>query len=112
MEAVRRVTVAHHWAPGGRFDHVEVRRITIAPSVALGAHVHNGAVFGVIETGAADVQVADGPVRRLGPGEVFFEPADEVITRFDPTEEGVTFLAWFPVPGGVAPELAFVEPPP
>ena len=75
--------------------HVEVRRITMGPSVAAGPHTHNGPVFGSIEQGSVVFRVGDGPETVLRPGDVFHEPADEVISRFDATEEGVVFLAYF-----------------
>ncbi|WP_329004450.1 hypothetical protein OHA18_13745 [Kribbella sp. NBC_00709] len=79
-------------------QRVEVRRITIAPHTALGAHVHNGPVFGNIVSGTAIYQqAADGPAEVLHPGDVFYEPAIDQITRFDTEDEGVTFLAYFPL---------------
>lgn len=42
----------------------------------------------------------------LRAGDVFFEPGGQRIDRFDATEEGVTFLGWFPVPAGVHPEIS------
>lgn len=103
---VTRVTLAEHvLAPGAVMERVEVRRISIAPDVHPGAHWHNGPVFGVIERGSVHVQVGDGPERILTAGDTFFEPADVTITRFDATDEGVTFLAWFPVSADVEPEL-------
>ncbi|MGH1548574.1 cupin domain-containing protein [Leifsonia poae] len=85
--------------------HVEVRRIEIAPGLHPGAHWHNGPVFGVIERGSVLFAVGDGPEWVLRPGDTFFEPGDRTIARFDATEEGVTFLAWFPLPESVSPEL-------
>lgn len=85
--------------------HVEVRRITLASDVAAGPHRHNGPVFGVIERGAAVLQVGDGPETVLRTGDVFYEPADVVITRFDATADGVVFVAYFPMPAGQGPEL-------
>lgn len=87
------------------FASMEVRRITMAPNIHPGVHWHNGPVFGVIESGSAFFQVQDHPQQVLHAGDTFFEPADTTITRFDATEEGVTFLAWFPVPAGIEPEL-------
>ncbi|MDO7882330.1 cupin domain-containing protein [Salinibacterium soli] len=103
---VVRMTLADHvLASPAEIGHVEVRRITLAPGVQPGAHWHNGPVFGVIESGSVHFQVGDGPERMLGPGDTFFEPGDETIGRFDATDEGVTFLGWFPMPMGEAPDL-------
>ena len=90
---------------------VEVRRITIAPNVAPGVHWHNGPVFGVVEAGSVRFQVESDDERILHAGDVFYEPGDRTITRFDATGEGVTFLAWFPLPDGVSPELTMGEAP-
>lgn len=91
------------------FATVEVRRITMAPSVHPGPHWHNGPVFGVIESGSVYFAAGEGEERVLRSGDTFYEPADETITRFDATEEGVTFLAWFPTPAHVDPELTMGE---
>ncbi|AEE47744.1 cupin domain-containing protein [Cellulomonas fimi] len=87
------------------FASVEVRRITIAPDVHPGAHWHNGPVFGVVESGSVHFQVGHDAPSVLRAGDTFYEPGHATIARFDATEEGVTFLAWFPVPAGTEPEL-------
>jgi quercetin dioxygenase-like cupin family protein len=74
---------------------VEVRRITMAPGVAAGPHTHNGPVFGSVESGSVVFAVEDGPERVLRAGDVFHEPADVVVRRFDATAEGVVFLGYF-----------------
>lgn len=79
---------------------VEVRRITIEPNGVAGAHVHNGPVFGSIETGSVKYQVGDEEQQILQPGDVFYEPADDRISHFDAQEQGVTFLAYFPLTAG------------
>jgi quercetin dioxygenase-like cupin family protein len=96
-------TVTLDGAPS--FASVEVRRITIPAGVQLGAHWHNGPVFGVIETGSAIFQIGAGEESILRSGDTFYEPANETISRFDATDEGVTFLAWFPMSAGMAAEL-------
>ncbi len=93
------------------FASVEVRRITIPADVHPGAHWHNGPVFGVVESGSVFFKVGAEEQTVLRSGDTFHEPADETITRFDATDEGVTFLAWFPVPAGIEPTLNMGEPP-
>jgi quercetin dioxygenase-like cupin family protein len=84
---------------------VQARRITIPSGAETGPHTHNGPVFGVILEGTAHVVVDGGELQLLGAGEVFHEPADTLIDRFDGGDAGVVFLAWFPVPEGVEPTL-------
>jgi len=93
------------------FASVEVRRITIAAGFHPGAHWHNGPVFGVIEAGSAFFQVGTDAQSVLSAGDTFYEPGNETITRFDATDEGVTFLAWFPMPPGTAAEMTMGELP-
>jgi quercetin dioxygenase-like cupin family protein len=85
--------------------HVEARRITLAPGAPTGPHWHNGPVFGVILAGSAAFQVEDVETETLRPGDVFYEPAERRISRFDATDEGVDFLAWFPLEAGQAAAL-------
>jgi len=93
------------------FASVEVRRITIAANVHPGAHWHNGPVFGVIESGSVYFQVGSEDESVLRSGDTFYEPGNETITRFDATDEGVTFLGWFPTQAGAEPELTMGESP-
>jgi quercetin dioxygenase-like cupin family protein len=88
--------------------HVEIRRITMAPGVAPGAHTHNGPVFGSIEQGSVVFRIADGPELTLRAGDTFYEPADTVISRFDATEEGVVFLGYFLLTEGQSGELHLI----
>ncbi|MEY9861155.1 quercetin dioxygenase-like cupin family protein [Catenulispora sp. GAS73] len=86
---------------------VEIRRITIAPGYAAGLHVHNGPVFGSIETGSAVYQIEGEAAVALGPGDVFHEPEGVRIARFDAQQDGVTFLGYFLLADGVNAELVF-----
>jgi quercetin dioxygenase-like cupin family protein len=86
---------------------VEIRRITIAPGFAAGLHVHNGPVFGSIETGSAAYQIEGQAATVLGPGDVFYEPEGVRIARFDALADGVTFLGYFLLPDGANAELVF-----
>jgi quercetin dioxygenase-like cupin family protein len=88
---------------------VEVRRITIAPGHAAGLHVHNGPVFGSIESGSAVYQIEGQPASTLGPGDVFYEPKGLRIARFDAEDAGVTFLGYFLLGDGEAAELEFPD---
>lgn len=74
--------------------HVEIRRINMPPGLAPGVHAHNRPVFGSIEHGSVVFQVGTEPEVTLRAGDIFYEPADTVITRFDATDEGVLFLGY------------------
>jgi uncharacterized protein (DUF302 family)/quercetin dioxygenase-like cupin family protein len=109
-EPVRRVVVLDQDLPEPRtVGHVEVRRITMAPDVAAGPHVHNGPVFGHILTGSVTFQVGDEPPVVLRAGDVFHEPEAVRITRFDATADGVEFLGYFPLGPGEAAALTPVD---
>jgi len=88
---------------------VEIRRITIAPGHPAGLHVHNGPVFGSIETGSAVYQIDGEPAVLLRPGDVFHEPEGVRIARFDAQQDGVTFLGYFLLTDGINAELIFPE---
>ena len=94
-EPVVRVTLFEETLPEKLVVAVQARRITLQPGVAGGPHHHNGPVFGTIESGAVAFQVDGGPTRILCAGDVFSEPANVLIDRFDATSDGVTFVAFF-----------------
>jgi quercetin dioxygenase-like cupin family protein len=107
-DQVVRATLLEQRLPPLWTASVEVRRITLPPGVSGGAHRHNGPVFGSIERGSVVFQVESGPEQVLRAGDVFYEPAHTVITRWDATAEGVEFLGYFLLTEGQAPELASV----
>ncbi|WP_410645419.1 cupin domain-containing protein [Amycolatopsis sp. lyj-346] len=110
VPAITRTLLLNQQLPAPRvIDHVEVRRITIAPNQHLGLHVHNGPVFGSIETGSAVYRIEGEPESVLGPGDVFHEPESTRIAQFEPLDEGVTFLAYFPAGPGETPTLTLLD---
>ena len=88
---------------------VEVRRISIAPGVAGGLHVHNCPVFGSIESGSVVYQIEGQPESVLTAGDTFHEPDAVRIARFDALASGVTFLAYFLLRADEQVELEFPE---
>lgn len=106
---ITRTVVLDQPLPPVSTHRVEVRRITIAPGHAAGLHIHNGPVFGSIETGSVVYQIDGEPESVLTVGATFYEPAGARIARFDPLETGVTFLAYFLLDAGQAPEIGFPD---
>ncbi len=84
---------------------VQARKITMAPGHPSGPHVHNCPVVGSIVEGSVVYQIEGESASVLGPGDTFYEPEDVVVARFDATEEGVTFLAYFLLAEGQEPEI-------
>ncbi|RMI33673.1 cupin domain-containing protein [Nocardia stercoris] len=74
---------------------------------AAGLHVHNGPVVGNIISGRVAYQIEGEPVQILGPGDVFYEPQDARIARFDALDADVEFLGYFPLTAGQEPALEF-----
>ncbi|MGW5456281.1 cupin domain-containing protein [Nocardia sp. NPDC003979] len=107
---VVRTTLLDQVLPSPQTLHrVEIRRITLAPDFAGGLHVHNGPVFGSIESGSAVYQIEGEPATILRPGDVFYEPAHVRIARFDAQQDGVTFLGYFLLEADQVVELAFPD---
>jgi quercetin dioxygenase-like cupin family protein len=107
----RKTLTTYRLDAAASFAAVEVQRITMAADFHPGVHWHNGPVLGVIEAGSVYFQVGGGPQSVLRAGDTFYEPGNETITRFDATEEGVTFLTWLPVPIGIEPRVTLGELP-
>jgi quercetin dioxygenase-like cupin family protein len=106
---ITRTVVLDQPLPPVTTHRVEVRRITIAPGHAAGLHIHNGPVFGSVETGSVVYQIDGEPESVLAVGDTFYEPAGARIARFDPHGAGVTFLAYFLLDADQAPEIEFPD---
>ncbi|WP_237774430.1 cupin domain-containing protein [Actinosynnema sp. ALI-1.44] len=105
---ITRTTVLNQLLPTPHVtQRVEIRRITIAPNEAAGLHVHNGPVFGAVETGSVIYQIEGEPAVTLKPGDTFYEPEGARIARFDAEGEGVTFLGYFLLTIDQEPEITF-----
>jgi quercetin dioxygenase-like cupin family protein len=78
-------------------DRMEAYRVELAPGQPAGPHFHPGPVAGYVESGLIAFERDGQPVRELRPGDVFFEPAGEVIRRFDNSSarEPATFVAFY-----------------
>ena len=74
-----------------------VRELVRAPGLAGTPHRHPGShTFGYVLEGTYEVQVDDGPVKRLGPGEVFYEypGALHAVSRNGSATEPVRYLVF------------------
>jgi quercetin dioxygenase-like cupin family protein len=82
-------------------DRVEAYRVELPPGQPAGPHTHPGPVIGYVERGRIAFEQDGRPVRELGPGDVFFEPAGETIRRFDNLSgsEPATFIAFYLLSG-------------
>lgn len=76
-------------------DRVEIRKISISANQKPGAHIHPCPVVGYIISGAIVFQVEGQPERVLNSGDVFLEPANTKILRFDTTDRAAQFVAYF-----------------
>lgn len=102
---VRSTLLDQHLGAGVTVSHVEVRRISIAAGTTVGPHIHNGPVFGTIEKGSVTFQIGDEVETTLRAGDVFYEPAGVVVSKFDTTVDDVVFLGYFLLTEGAAPEM-------
>lgn len=74
---------------------VTIRRTERDPGNGSDAHRHPGShTFGYVLEGTYEVKVDDGPVRKLGPGEVFYEPPNALhaVSRNGSTTQPVKYL--------------------
>jgi quercetin dioxygenase-like cupin family protein len=88
---------------------VEARTISMLPATAAGLHLHNGPVFGNVVAGSVVYQIDGEPAATLTAGDAFYEPEGARIARFDATDEGVTFLAYYLLGDGEQAEITFPE---
>jgi quercetin dioxygenase-like cupin family protein len=89
-------------------ERVEVYRVVLSPGQAAGPHRHPGDVTGYVESGRIAYELDGQPVRELRAGDVFFEPSEETVHRFDnlSDEEPAAFVAFYLLASG----QALIEP--
>ena len=92
-------------------DRVAAYRVELPPGQPAGPHTHPGPVTGYVERGRIVFERDGQPVRELGAGDVFFEPAGEIIRRFDNLSgtQAAVFVAFYLLSGDqplIAPVLA------
>jgi quercetin dioxygenase-like cupin family protein len=82
---------------GTKPDRLEAHRVLLQPGQATGLHTHPGGVTGYVENGLIAYELDGHPIRELRPGDVFFEPAGEIVRRFDnlSADAPATFIAFY-----------------
>jgi quercetin dioxygenase-like cupin family protein len=100
MTGIRRTALLSHPLPDPP-DRVESYRVELPPGQPAGRHLHPGPVTGYVESGLIAFERDGQPVRQLGTGDVFFEPAGETIHRFDnlSATEPAVFVAFYLLAG-------------
>ncbi len=74
---------------------VTIRRTERDPGNGSGPHRHPGShTFGYVLEGTYEVKVDDGPLQRLGPGEIFYEPPNALhaVSRNGSATQPVKYL--------------------
>jgi quercetin dioxygenase-like cupin family protein len=96
MTAIRRTKLLAHPLPAAQ-DRVEAYRVELPPGQLAGPHFHPCPVTGYVESGLITFERDGQPACELRPGDVFFEPAGEVIRRFDNSSvsEPAAFIAFY-----------------
>ena len=105
----RAVVLDAHLGAPRPVERIEIREIRLLAGHAAGLHVHNGPVVGNIVAGSVIYQIDGQPAARLEAGDVFYEPEGARIARFDATEEGATFLGYFPLTAAQVPEISLPQ---
>jgi quercetin dioxygenase-like cupin family protein len=66
--------------PGAPGKEIEVITVTYAPGAVDAIHRHDAHAVVYVLDGEIEMQVRGGPLRRLGPGQVFYESPGDVHT--------------------------------
>lgn len=65
-------------------ERVEAYRVELPPGQPAGRHIHPGPVTGYVESGLIAFERDGQRARELRPGDVFFEPAGETPSFWQP----------------------------
>ena len=100
MTDIRRTALLAHTLPGSP-TRFEAYRVEFQPGQSAGRHYHPCAVTGYVENGLIAFERDGQSVLELRPGDVFFEPAEETINRFDnlSDSEPAVFVAFYLLTG-------------
>ncbi len=83
------------WPITKNINYVDVKKIDFSGGFQGGIHHHPCPVMGYIVSGTIDYQIEGEDLKTLKAGDVFYEPANKTITKFDNASatESATFLA-------------------
>jgi quercetin dioxygenase-like cupin family protein len=86
---------------GTRVERIEAHRVQLPPGKQSGRHHHVGGVVGYVEQGEILFEVEGRPTLVLRAGDVFCEPPDAVIERFDNASSAAaaSFVAFYCLAG-------------
>jgi quercetin dioxygenase-like cupin family protein len=90
-------------------EHIEIRRVDMAPNIASGLHLHPCPVVGMILEGSVLFQVDGELARVMHTGDAFYEPANVRIPHFDALEEGASFVAHYLLSPGETETIQMLE---
>ena len=82
-QVMRRVLLNAFLKPGKEVERVEIQEITMAAGAEAQLHLHPCPALGVVIFGEIVFEIEQGPVRHLGPGDAFYEPAEVRVARFN-----------------------------
>ena len=69
--------------PGKNTASVEVKEVTMGSKQKAARHLHPCPTVGVIIAGTITFQIEGQPIQRLKAGDVFYEPANVRVAKFD-----------------------------
>ncbi len=98
-------TVAREHLMTGAFnahiDRIEAHRIDLRPAQKGGLHSHPGGVVGYVVDGEITFEIDGQSPTTLRRGDVFYEPPETTISRFDNASDTATatFIAFYPLTG-------------
>ena len=70
-------------APGVQVSEVKIQEVILAPGVRAPLHLHPCPTMGVVSEGRISFQIEGKETQYLGEGDVFYEPANVRVVKFN-----------------------------
>lgn len=80
---IRKALLTATLGPEERVANIEIKEITMGPSMQAPLHLHPCPVVGVITEGSISFQIEGQAVQNLQIGDAFYEPANVRIAQFN-----------------------------